>query len=134
MSRAPLELKAGKSGIWGWDGPAGSYAPAVCSATMIRARTRTPRRSGCRDDPEWMRDPANGANVRLLGYRLSMRSQLSPSYLGFQATGIKRPRRSKAWVPPRGRGRAVPAATRPDPAPPGCVKGAPLGGQRRRVR
>jgi hypothetical protein len=69
----------------------------------------------------------NGATVRLLGYRLRMRSQLSPSRLGFQATGMQRPRRSKARAPALGGGRAVVAATRPDPTP-GRVKGSPRPG------
>ena len=56
----------------------------------------------------------NGVAVRLLGYRQPMRSQLSPSRLGFQATGMQRPRRPKARAPAPGRGPAVVAATRPD--------------------
>jgi hypothetical protein len=95
----------------------------------------------------------NGAAVRLLGYRQRMHSQLSPSHLGFQATGTQPPHRSKARAPTPGHGPAVPPATRPDPAP-GPVKPTPrpcrglrpgrpaqstpprrrVGGNRRRVR
>src|SRR5918994_5128972 len=66
----------------------------------------------------------NGAAVRLLDYRLLMRSQLSPSRLGFQATGTQPPRRSKARAPTPGRGPAVPTATQPDPTP-GRISGTP---------
>jgi hypothetical protein len=68
----------------------------------------------------------NGATVRLLGYRLLMRSQLSPARVsaskppgrnGLAATGPR--------PPAPGRGPTVVAATRPDPTPPRRVKDAP---------
>jgi hypothetical protein len=96
---------------------ASCYGSTLLSLPRSR-HDQAPRRS-CMDA-----GATNGAAVRLLGYRQRMRSQLSLSRLGFQATRIQRPRRSKARAPTSGCGPAVPAATRPNPTP-GHIKGTP---------